>query len=405
MLSLAWRNIGRHRWRSVITLSGVAFASALLVFAVALQSGTYETMIRTVLKVQPGHLQIQAEGFLDKKGIRQAILQPEEIVRSVETVAEVAAVSLRGVTVSLISSSERTLGAYVVGIAPTREKTVSSIPAAVREGTYLDEGDTSQAVVGTSLARALRVKVGEEIVLLGEGYDGSVATGVFTVKGLVGSGLPDLDRSLVQIPLATFQEIFATSGAVHEVVVVGRDLARLPELTQSIRRVVPRSQPLAVLPWPDLVPGLQQAVELDRLSNWIFYAILILVVALSLMNTFLMAVLERTREFGVLLSLGMTPRRLMRLVLSESALLTLLGVTLGIGLGGAVTAYFQVHGLEVPGAEMFSQWGLPSRLAPKLSWQSAFAGPLWIFLVTVATATLPVLKIRKLNAVVALRAA
>jgi putative ABC transport system permease protein len=156
---------------------------------------------------------------------------------------------------------------------------------------------------------------------------------------------------------------------------------------------------------PDHVPGLQHAVELDRMSNWIFYAILILVVALSLMNTFLMAVLERTREFGVLLSLGMAPRRLMRLVLSESALLTLLGVTLGIGLGAAITAYFQTHGLEVPGAEMFARWGLPSRLAPKLSWESALAGPMLVFLVTVATATLPVLKIRKLNAVVALRAA
>jgi ABC-type antimicrobial peptide transport system permease subunit len=123
------------------------------------------------------------------------------------------------------------------------------------------------------------------------------------------------------------------------------------------------------------------------------------------MNTFLMAVMERTREFGVLLCLGMTPRRLMRVVFSECALLALLGVCTGLVLGALITAYFQVHGLEVPGAEMFSRWGLPSRLSPRLSWGSALAGPALVFAVTVATATFPIARIRRLDAVHAVRQA
>jgi ABC-type lipoprotein release transport system permease subunit len=247
--------------------------------------------------------------------------------------------------------------------------------------------------------------VGDEIVLLADAYDGGVATGVLTVKGLFRSGQPELDRGLLQIPRAAFDEIFAMGGAAHEVVVLGRDLDRLAELTSAVERALPAGEPLAVRPWPDLIPGLQQAIELDRLSNWIFYAILILVVALSLMNTFLMAVLERTREFGVLMCLGMTPRRLMRVVFAECGLLALLGVSAGVGLGAVVTAYFEVHGLEVPGAEMFARWGLPSRLAPELSWTSALAGPLLVFLVTVATAIFPIARIRRLDAVHAARQA
>jgi ABC-type lipoprotein release transport system permease subunit len=405
MLSLAWRNIWRNPWRSAITLSGVAFAAALLVFAVALQSGTYETMIQTALKARVGHVQVQAPEYHDRARLQDALLAPDAVARAIESLPDVAAVSVRGVAVALISSAERTLGAYVAGVDPVREASVSSIAGATREGAYLAGGDTSHAVIGGALAKALRVTVGDEIVLLGDGFDGSVASGVFKVKGLFRSGQPELDRGLIQIPRAAFDETFAMNGAAHEVVVVGRDLDRLPELTAAIGRALPGGEPLAVLPWPDLIPGLQQAVELDRLSNWILYAILILVVALSLMNTFLMAVMERTREFGVLLCLGMTPRRLMRVVFSECALLALLGVCAGLVLGALGTAYFQVHGLEVPGAEMFSRWGLPSRLSPRLSWGSALAGPALVFVVTVATATFPIARIRRLDAVHAVRQA
>jgi ABC-type lipoprotein release transport system permease subunit len=404
MLSLAWRNIWRNVWRSLLTIGGVAFAAALLVFAVALESGTYDTMVQTALRVQAGHVQVQAPNYLDKKGLRDVVGRPDEVVRAIETIPDVAAVATRAAAVALLSSSDRTLGAYIVGVQPAKEARVSSIAAAAHEGRYLDETDTNHAVIGASLAKALHVAVGEELVVLGEGYDGSVASAVLTVKGLFRSGQPELDRNLVQIPLNAFQEIFAMGDAAHEVVVVGRDLERLPQLADTIGQVLPRDEALAVRPWYDLLPGLKEAIQLDRLSNWIFYSILIVVVALSLMNTFLMAVLERTREFGVMLVLGMTPRRLMRVVFAECALMALVGGAIGIVIGAAITAYFQVHGIEVPGAEMFSRWGLPSRLAPKLSWAAVLAGPALVVATTLSTAVFPVVKIGRLNVARAVRA-
>ena len=404
MLNLAWRNIWRNVWRSLLTIGGVAFAAALLVFAVALESGTYDTMVETALKVQAGHLQVQAPKYLEKKALRETVTHTDEIVRAIESIPDVAAVATRGVAVALLSSPDRTIGAYVVGVEPQREARVSSIAAAAREGTYLEESDTNHVVMGAPLAKALQVGVGQEIVLLGEGYDGSVATAVLTVKGLFRSGQPELDRNLVHIPLSAFQDIFAMNGGAHEVVVVGRDLERLPELVAAIERGLPDQQALVVRPWYSLLPGLKEAIQLDRLSNWIFYAILILVVALSLMNTFLMAVLERTREFGVMLVLGMTPRRLIRVVFAECTLLALVGGAAGILIGCAITAYFQVHGIEVPGAEMFARWGLPSRLAPKLSWAAAFAGPALVVVTTLSTAIFPVVKIGRLDVARAVRA-
>lgn len=404
MLSLAWRNIWRNVWRSLLTIGGVAFAAALLVFAVALESGTYDTMVQTALRVQAGHVQVQAPNYLDKKGLRDAVVRPDEVVRAIENIPDVAAVSVRAAAVALLSSSDRTLGAYIVGVQPGNEARVSSIAAAAREGAYLDEADTNHAVIGASLAKALHVTVGQELVVLGEGYDGSVASAVLTVKGLFRSGQPELDRNLVQMPLSAFREIFAMGGAAHEVVVVGRDLERLPQLADAIGQALPRDERLVVRPWYDLLPGLKEAIQLDRLSNWIFYSILIVVVALSLMNTFLMAVLERTREFGVMLVLGMTPQRLMRVVFAECALMALVGGVIGIAIGGAITAYFQVHGIEVPGAEMFSRWGLPSRLAPKLSFAAVLAGPALVVATTVSTAVFPVVKIGRLNVARAVRA-
>ena len=153
------------------------------------------------------------------------------------------------------------------------------------------------------------------------------------------------------------------------------------------------------------MPGLRQGIEMDLISGFIFYLILILVVAFSILNTFLMAIFERTREFGVLMAIGTRPGRLMRLVLLESALMTAVGIAGGILLGCLVTLYFQTHGIALSGAgELLRQYGIPGRIHPQLSVLSAFIGPAAVLLITVAAAFFPALRLRRLKPVEAMRA-
>jgi len=404
---IAWRNIWRNPRRSLLTASAVVFACVLLIFMVSLQAGSYDAIINTAVRLQTGHLQVQAEGYNEKPEIRKVVRYPHAVADLFNKNPQIEAIAFRANAFSLVSSKERTYGVMIVGVDPDREPMVSTVPGAMQRGEYLAEKDRNVAVIGDLLAQNLSVDVGGELVILGQGYDGSVAANVLTVKGVFRTGQPDFDRGALQIPLTTFQDTHILGDAVHKIVVMGKDLEEVGALAGSIRFDLsqhPTAQDLLVLTWNELMPGLEQAIQLDMVSAWIFYGILIVVVAFSIMNTFVMAIFERTHEFGVLIAIGMKRIRLIGLVLLESAYLTLWGIILGIVAGVGVTYYFQIHGIDISGTEdLFAQYGLPSVLRPKLTVGSVLSGPLIICAVTLLTAAFPTFRILKLPLVRAMR--
>ena len=407
-IRMAWRNIWRNPRRSLLTMAAVVFSCVLLVFSVSLQLGSYDTLIEATVERYTGHLQVQAEGYDEDREMRQAIARPDEVTKVLKDIPWVEAFSQRSNAFALVSSEERTYGVGVTGIDPKREKGVSNIHRVVRRGEYLSDPRAREALVGTLLADNLKVDVGEELVLLGQGFDGSIAATALTVRGIFESGEPGLDRSFLQMPLRTFDEVFFMNGEVHEIVVTGRDLEELPRAARTIGDLVKplqSSPPLRVLTWRELLPGVDQSIRMDMVSGWMTYGILVFIVALGIMNTFVMTVLERTREFGMLLAMGMRQGRVARLVLMESALMTLVGIVAGIFAGCLLTYYFQIHGIEIPGSEeIMAQWGLPSRFRPELSPLSVLLGPAMVFGVTLLTAVLSTLRIRRLRPSQALRA-
>jgi ABC-type lipoprotein release transport system permease subunit len=405
---MAWRNIWRNPRRTILTISAIAFASLLLVFMLSFQFGSYETMINTSVKIQTGHLQIQAREYQDKKNIRLVVPEPVKIADVLEKIPNTEAYTYRGQAFSLISSDQRTYGVAVTGIDPDREATVSRLKSLVREGEFLAADDTDQALIGQLLARNLRVKLGDELTVLGQGRDGSIAATVVKIKGIFSSGIADFDRAAIHIPLQTFQEVYSMQGAVHEVVIIADSLRNIASIkaaiTAGMLQLKP-DKPLTVLDWDELMPGLRQSIEMDLISGLIFYLLLVLVVAFSILNTFLMAIFERTREFGVLMAIGITPGRLTKVLLIESMTLTLIGIVTGIVVGSLITLYFQAHGIDISGAsELLSQFGITGRMYPKLSWLSALSGPLVVLIVTFFAALYPAIKVRRLQPVEAMRA-
>jgi len=407
-MQMAWRNVWRHPRRSILTMSAVAFASLVLIFMLSWQFGSYETMIDSAVAAHSGHLQVQAEGYQEKQRMGQVVRDPDAIRSLLEEIPEVAAFTARASAFSLVSSDERSYAALVVGIEPEREARVSTLETLVREGAYLAPDDGNQALLGRLLARNLRVGVGDEVVLLGQGRDGSIAATAVRVKGIFESGQDELDRSTLQIPLTVFQEVYAMRGAVHEVVVLGRDLDAVPRIKQLLVSAIQEGHAgngLVVLDWKELMPGLIQSIQMDLVSGFLFYVILILVVAFSIMNTFLMAIFERKKEFGVLMALGSRPGRLSRLILAECTLMTGLGVGVGIILGMAVTAYFQAHGIHFSGtSEILRQFGLPERMYPELSLLSVSVGTAVVLLINSFAVIYPTLQVRRLRPVDAMAA-
>lgn len=407
-LKMAWRNIWRNPRRSVLTILAIAFAGALLVFMLSWQLGSYDAMINAAVTIQTGHLQVQAKGYNEEKDIHLVVTAPAEVGALLDTIEGVSAYTWRASAFSLVSSKERTYGVLITGIDPDREASVSTIETLVREGDYLSPSDEAEALVGRLMATNLKVAPGDELVVLGQGQDGSVAATVLRVKGIFSSGQDEFDRSFVFMPLTYFQEVYVLGGAVHEVVVLAADLRSVPAiegaLTAGLQGVQGGDQ-LRVLGWQALMPGLMEAIKMDLVSGFIFYLVLIVVVAFSILNTFLMAILERTREFGVMLAIGTRPGRLIKILLLESAGMTVLGIIAGVILGSMVTLYYQTYGFHIPGAtEILRQYGLPERIYPKLSLISASVGPGIVLMITLLAALYPALKVRRFKPVEAMTA-
>ncbi|QTA91400.1 ABC transporter permease [Desulfonema magnum] len=405
-IKMAWRNIWRNPRRTLLTISAIAFASLLLVFMLSFQFGSYETMINAAVKIQTGHFQIQAEGYREKRSIRQVVSDPASAGKILDKIPEIAAYTFRAEAFSLVSSENRTYGAMVVGVDPVREAGVSTLKELIREGSYFSDNDTAHALVGRLLAKNLQAGIGDELILLGQGRDGSVAATVVTVRGIYSSGQDEFDRSAIHIPLKYFQDIYTMNGAVHEVIAVGRSLENVSEIKADVVAHIKKSaikSSLVVLDWEELMPGLRQAISMDLISGLIFWFLLIIIVAFSILNTFLMAIFERTREFGVMMAIGTTPGRLTKLLLIESVFMTLLGVISGIFLGGLLTWYFQIHGIDFGSAnELLSQYGISGRMYPKLSLLSALLGPGMVLFITFLAALYPAFKVRKLRPVEAM---
>lgn len=405
LLRIAWRNIGRNKRRSALSALAIGFAFGLLVFSMALQRGSYVDMIQNTVRVHTGHLQIQEQGHWPEN-LLSVKLDPAGILEAVDGLPHVVGAAPRVTTAALASKGDHTFGVAVFGVDPAREKEVSTLASVVREGAFLEPGDLDGVLLGQTLAKNLGASVGDEIVFIGQGADGSIAAGRLTVRGLFKMGMGGLDRSAMAAHLATVQQAYSMDGAVTEIAVLLDGERARPEAERRVRAALDGigRKDAVVLGWPTLMPGVEQGIKVDWNSGLIMYAALVLVVGFGIANTFLMAYMERIHELGVLLALGMPPRRLSRMVYLESVLLVAIGIVLGVAGGVPITLYYQVKGIDFGlNEELTAKYGMSSVIHPHLEpMVFAWAGGI-VLAISLAVAVYPALKAARIRPVEALR--
>ncbi len=414
---LAWRNLWRHPRRTWLTVAAMVFSNVLLVFMISLQFGMYHRMIDNTLRLMSGHMQVQVEGYQDLPRIHKVVPQVVELAAELRQLSNEQVdgtdnnrsdyqvrVAARAQGFALVSSEQRSYGAMIVGVEPAFEPQVSNLPGLVKQGSYLTPDSYDQVVIGSALARNLKVNVGDELTLLGSGREGSFVADVVHIRGLFESGVPDLDRNLIHMPLQRFQESFSMGEAGHSVVIMNHDVYRLDALKTQLQPALATRPELRLLDWQELQPGLRQAIIADMTSAWFMYGVLIILVAFSVLNTQLMSVLERTREFGIILSLGLTPSRLGRLVMLESFLMAGLGFVVGIVLGVLWVAYLNHTGFSIPGMEdAMARYNLPTQIYPSLNIWALVLGPAIVWFGCLLASLYPALRLHFLHPIEAMR--
>jgi len=404
-LRMAWRNLWRHKRRTWLTVGAMIFSNLLLVFMISLQFGSYRMMIDNTLKPYTGHLQIQHKAYNDDPKIRNSFAGIVPLAASLRRQLNTRKIAARGVAFAMTSSKTRSWGLQLIGVEPEFEPLVSNLPGLLKQGCYFSASDAAEIIIGTVLARNLGVTIGDELTLLGGGRDGSFAAGIVKVTGIFESGNNTIDRNMAQLPLAYFQSLFTMQTHGHNIAIVAQDLTRVSALQQRVNKLIANRPELVVLDWNHLQPGLKQAIQADLTSAWFMYGVLIILVAFSVLNTQLMSVLERTREFGIMLALGIKPARLGSLILTETFIMSFLGLALGTALGAAIAFYLSVAGFSYPGMEeMAGKFNIPERIYPSLSLLSIFIGPGIVFICSLLAAIYPAGRLFFLHPVSAMRA-
>jgi len=400
-IRIGWRNLWRNRRRTWLTAGGIAFSVFLVVSFMALQIGQYDVMTENATALMAGHLQVQNEAYLEDNRFEDTIEHASQVLATVRATAGIASVAPRVETFALTSVGERSFGAQVLGIDIAAELETVRFVKMLKEGRTLEGPD--DAVLGAVLARNLGAGIGEEVVVLGTGKEGGVAAMVLTVVGLLETGMADLDRVLMLASIDQVQAGFGLEDEVHSLIIRANDVEDGPALVRQLQAELPDQ--LQVRNWDLVMPELKQGIEVDRIGGRIMYGIIMALVVFSVVNSFIMTVFERTREFGMLLAIGMRPLRIILMLQWEALFVCFLGVSIGLLLAMGLTLWLMDVGIYL-GQEMQDyarQFYMPDRMYPALSIEALIVSPVVMLIGTQLAAFLPALRIRHLKPVEALR--
>ena len=400
VLAIAGRNLWRNGRRTWLTAGGIAFAIALTVIGMSLQHGGYSMQIDAGTSFMAGHVQVQRQDYLDQSRFEQTIGGVTELVRRLEQRPEVHSVAPRVEASALVSGDQRSFGAQVLGVDMQRERRTVRFFGQVARGRPIAGG--SEAAIGAALARNLELDLGGELVVLGSGREGGVAALVLEVVGIFESGIADLDRAMAVAPIETVQQAFGLGDEAHRLVVRAEQVEQSARLAEALDPLLPEGA--VARSWEQVLPEVKQGIEMDRIGARFFYGLIMAVVTFSVVNTFIMTVFERTREFGMLRAIGMRPGRILWMVQLEAACLWALGAALGLALALAAVLVLGAYGIPLSGMEdMMSHFFVPERLHPAPTSAGLITGPLLMLAGTQLAALIPSLRIRRLQTVAALR--
>ena len=346
LIKLAWRNLWRQKRRTLLTASALALALLLSLLMRSIQEGSYTANIDNAARLSTGLIQLQNPDFKESQSIDDLLPMSDEFIKPAKQQPNIEFTLPRIETFSLAAANEKSKGVMVVGVAPQEENAYSKLADKVVKGDYFSENDKS-ILLSEGLARFFNLTIGDEIVLYGQGYRGQTAAGLYHIKGIVHFPMPELNNQLIYLPIKEASNLFSTEDQVTAWVLHTRDFSQLPQTVNDLQ--IGYGSNVAVRPWNDLSPEMEQQIQIDRVSGIIMMYILYGIVGFALFATLLMMTLERQREFGVMLATGMGRAQLLKLLVFESLFIALLGIAIGLVIASPVLGYLYFNPITLTG--------------------------------------------------------
>jgi ABC-type lipoprotein release transport system permease subunit len=401
MALLAWKNIWRNKRRSLVIIAATTIGLTAGLFYVGIITDMYDAIISSAINRELGDLKIRTEGYRKDQLLGQFLPGPDSLLRTAEADSNVRSAAPHCLVEGMASSATVSSGVLIVAVDPEKERHVTGIADNLSEGSYLDTKNS--IVVGKKLADKLKLRLRSRMVLSFAGLDGTIVYAAFRIAGTFHTDGSMFDESTVFIRQDDLAPLMGTPHLpIHEILVRVRNPSLVGQTKIALQSMMPAGT--VVETWADLAPELKLGADSADIVNMILLGIVLFALLFGLTNTLLMSVLDRTRDFGVLLAIGMYRHRMFSMIILESLFLSFTGCVIGVMFGWVLTKYFHAHGIDLSAFSAgLSEFGMPSILHPYI--RSSVYGSLAVMMTitSVLAALYPAIKAIRLRPVQAIR--
>jgi ABC-type lipoprotein release transport system permease subunit len=395
---MAWRTLSRNKRRTFITSFSIAFGIFLAVTFTGSGDYSYTSMINTSAIMGLGHITVAAEGYNERPSLSRRLRDTVLVQEKVRQLSRVEGCYLRIMGQAMFAAGAKSVGGAFMGLDPEKETAVHNFfLRSIVKGEMFDDTDGRGAVIGVEMADKLNLGLGKKLIVTVTDKDGELTSELLRISGLFNTGDHAADSSIVLAPLGRMQQTLKYGkDGVSFVAVYVDDLRGVDAVRNELAGSLAGGREMEILPWRETQPDLSGLIAVDRLFNYLMQLLIGLVIAAGIMNTMQMSVLERTREFGIMMAVGMEPKQVVRLVLVESFWLGCLGIVMGIVLTTPWFVYMKNTGIDLSGlvGDDYSAGGVLVDPVMKLTLfkESAFFILLTVFLLTLAASIYPAIR-------------
>lgn len=402
LIAVAWRNIWRSKTRSLVILVAICLGLASGIFYMGFYRGMIDQRINSAIKTEASHIQIHHKEYLNNPDKKFVIEHADSVVQLIKSVPGVEATSIRDIVSTMIQSPAAGAGAKVTGIVPDEEKQVTNLCAKVVEGSYFGSDTRNPIVIGRKLAEKLKVKLKSKVVITLQDMQGNMTGAAFKVEGIFETSNTAFDESCVFVRKSDLSRVMLMpDNTCHEIAVLlqnNEDLARVDQVLKD------RLPALDVKNWREIMPEVNLVESSFGLTMVIFMGIILLALLFGIVNTMLMAVLERTKELGMLMAIGMNKVRVFVMILLETVMLSLFGGACGIVLGWLLNLYFGVKGIDLGAwATAYKSMGFDTLVYTRLPLSVSIEIAVMVIVTGILASIYPALKALKLKPAEAVR--
>ncbi len=342
--AVALRNLLGHLRRTMLTVGAIAVGLSALIFLWSFNDGLHRNMLQNFQDAIIGSIQIHHEGFFERPELSRHLRNPDKIITAVEQ-AGVKRWSRRLEAFALAASDETTEGVMLIGMEADREPGITDLEKRISIGRFLREDDAYACILGATTARNLKLDLGDPVVMIGYDRFGALVAEEFTLVGIITSGEMGLDRGMALTNIKSLQEMLDMPGGVTDIVLRTPE-ERIQQLTDELILAL-SDESVEVMPWSTMFPVMNEWIILHDGFLYLFLAVVLFIVLAGELNTMLLSMLERTREFGIFMAIGTERYEIGLMLVFEALFIGLTGTLLGVIFGTGIVLVTHSTGIDL----------------------------------------------------------